>query len=69
MALPKLLDFPEVAEILGCSRPHVYDLAAAGEFGELVNVSAKPDGKKHRITEDGVKAFIERRSRAVAPAA
>lgn len=68
MALPKLLDFPEVAEILGCSRPHAYDLAAAGEFGELVNISAKPGATKTRITEDGVKAFIERRSRVVTAA-
>lgn len=68
MAIPKLLDFPEVAEILGCSRPHAYDLAAAGEFGELVNISAKKGASKTRITEDGVKAFIERRSRAVSAA-
>ncbi len=63
MPPPKLLDFPEVADILGCSRPHAYDLAAAGEFGELVNISARPGGKKHRVTEDGLAAFIERRSR------
>jgi predicted DNA-binding transcriptional regulator AlpA len=65
VALPKLLDFPEVAEILGCSRPHAYDLAAAGELGELVNVSLKTSSTKTRVTEDGVAAFIERRKRAV----
>lgn len=65
--MEKLLDFPDVAEVLGCSRPHVYDLAAAGEFGELVEISAKPGGTrtKTRIKESAVMAFIERRSRAV----
>lgn len=67
MALPKLLDFPEVAEILGCSRPHAYDLFAAGELGEGVNISAVPGKNKTRVTEEAVAAFIERRSRAVAP--
>lgn len=69
MALPKLLDFPEVAEILGCSRPHVYDLAAAGELGPLVEITAGTRRTKTRLTEDGVQAFIDRRSRTVAPAA
>ncbi len=69
MPPPKLLDFPEVAAILGCSRPHAYNLAAAGEFGELVNISATPGGRKHRVTEEGLAAFIERRSRTGDPAA
>jgi predicted DNA-binding transcriptional regulator AlpA len=65
--MEKLLDFPAVAALLDCSRPHVYDLAAAGEFGELVEISAKPGGErtKTRITEAAVQAFIERRKRAI----
>jgi hypothetical protein len=65
VALPKLLDMFEVAKVLGCSRTHAWDLTCAGEFGELVNISAKPGKTKTRVTEDGVAAFIERQSRTV----
>lgn len=66
MTLKKLLDMPQVAAVLGCSRVHAWDLAVKGELGPIVDI-AKAGSKqtKSRVTEDGVAAYIERRSRSV----
>lgn len=60
----RLLDFPQAAEALGCSRTHIYDLIAAGELTP-VNISAVRGGSKTRIDADDIDAFIERRKRPV----
>ena len=60
----KLVDFFKAAEMLDCSRPHVYDLVAAGELTP-VNISAVRGGSKTRISVDDIEAFIERRKRAI----
>jgi len=60
----RLLNFEDASKILGCSRPHVYDLVAAGELTP-VNISAVRGGSKTRIDADDLEAFIERRKRAI----
>lgn len=56
-APPRLLPIPNVAEVLGCSRGHVYTLIAAG----LLNtVDIAPPGKasKTRVPESSLNAYI-----------
>jgi excisionase family DNA binding protein len=58
------LTIPEVAEQLGIARTSVYDLIAAGELGEPLDVgSAKRP--RTRIGQSAVDAFIERRRRSL----
>lgn len=51
----RLLSPQQVADRLGCSRPHVYDLAA-----QLCrhNVSAKAGSNKTRFCEAGLTAYV-----------
>lgn len=52
-----LLTIPEAAKRLGVSRPHVYDLIAAGKLRRF-NVSAKPGATKTRVADTDVDAYI-----------
>lgn len=57
-----LYTFPEVAEWLGSSRQHVYDLVNSGEL-PYVNIATRRAGRtKKRIREDALEAFAERRT-------
>lgn len=57
-----LYTFPEVAEWLGSSRQHVYDLVNSGEL-PYVNVATRRAGRtKKRIREDALEAFMDRRT-------
>jgi excisionase family DNA binding protein len=53
-----LLTIPAVAERLSCSRPHVYDLLAAGELVRR-NISATGRSKA-RVTAASVEDYIRR---------
>lgn len=60
----RLLSVPAVAEILGCSRTHVYGLIAAGHL-RPVEIKATGTRPKTRVRADDLEAFIERQTREV----
>lgn len=59
-ALPELCSVTEAAEVLRCSRGHVYNLIAAGEFRTLDIGTAK--ASKTRLFVEDLAAYIERRT-------
>lgn len=61
---PRLLTVPQAAEVLGCSRTHIYGLIAAGHL-RPVEIAAKGVRSKTRIRQDDLDAFIEARTREV----
>jgi excisionase family DNA binding protein len=61
-----LLTPEEAGKRLGCSRPHVYDLVAAGKLRRF-NASAKPGATKLRVADTDVDAFIAAAEMPVAP--
>ncbi|SNR32713.1 helix-turn-helix transcriptional regulator [Blastococcus mobilis] len=54
----RLLTIPQAAARLGCSRPHVYDLIAAGKLRRY-NISAKPGSTKTRVSDEDIDAYIK----------
>jgi excisionase family DNA binding protein len=64
---PKLYSVTEVAELLSCSRGHVYSLIAAGQFSEVADISAGGSRAKTRISEPVLAAYIAARTRQVRP--
>lgn len=60
----RLLSVPETAEILGCSRTHIYGLIAAGHL-RPVEIKARGKRPKTRIRADDLDAFIDQRTRDV----
>lgn len=60
----RLLPVPAVAEVLGCSRTHVYGLIAAGHL-RPVEIKASGKRTKTRIRADDLEAFIQQRTRDV----
>lgn len=61
MTAPRLHTIPQVAELLGCSRWHVYDLIARGEL-DVVDIST---GRRacSRVPDDSLAAYITARRR------
>lgn len=59
-----LMTVPQVAAKVGCHRSHVYELIAAGEFPEVVDISLGKRAKT-RIPVSSVDAFIARRTRRI----
>lgn len=61
---PKLMSVAEAAALIGCSRGHIYNLAAAGELGQIVDI-ATPGARrtKSRLYPEAVAAYIGRASR------
>lgn len=57
----RCLRVPDAAEVLACSRDHVYDLIARGE---LRAVDIGHGRAKTRIRTDDLQAYIDRRTRA-----
>ncbi len=55
----KLLKITEVADLLSCSKRHVYRLVQQGEF-DVLNVG---DENGLRITENSLNAFIQERKK------
>lgn len=55
----QLIDFARAAELLGCSRTHVYDLAVKHNL-RLVDISAGKARTKSRLYLADVLALIER---------
>jgi excisionase family DNA binding protein len=53
-----LIDIPTAAKRIGCSRPHIYDLIAAGKLRRF-NISATAKGSKTRVADEDVTAFIQ----------
>lgn len=65
MTLPRNLTITEVAEVLSCSRPHVYALMS--EFPNRFTISVPGSSRtKTRVPLEDVTAFIER-SRMASP--
>lgn len=62
LPLPRLLSVTEAAEVLGCSRGHIYDLISAGKF-RAVEIKATGKRSKTRIYETDLAAFIEANTR------
>lgn len=58
----KLLSPAHAAELLDCSRPHVYGLIAAGRL-RAVEIKATGTRAKTRIREDDLQAFIDANTR------
>lgn len=52
-----LLTLQQAADRIGCSRPHVYDLIAAGKLRRF-NISAKPGATKTRVADEDVDQYI-----------
>ena len=62
----KLLTIPEAADLLSCSKTHVYDLNADGAL-EAVDI-ARPGAKrsKTRVTASALQGYVERNTRIAA---
>lgn len=60
--LPRLVAVTKAAEVLDCSRGHVYGLIAAGKL-RAVETKAKGAKSKTRIYESDLAAFIEANTR------
>lgn len=58
--LTRWLSVTDVAEVLGCSRGHVYDLIAAGRLTSI-DIGAATRAKT-RISETELQAFIQRQT-------
>lgn len=61
---PKLLSITHTAEVLDCSRGHVYGLIAAGKL-RAVELKAKGSRSKTRVRAEDLEAFIEANTRTV----
>ncbi|KRB73095.1 hypothetical protein ASE01_20175 [Nocardioides sp. Root190] len=59
----KLLSITEAADMLSCSRGHVYNLVAAGEF-RVVDIGIAGRSKT-RLPQEDVEAYVLRRLRTV----
>lgn len=60
----QLLSIAHAAELLDCSRGHVYGLIAAGKL-RAVETKATGQKSKTRVREDDLDAFIEAQTREV----
>ncbi len=60
--LPRLVAISKAAEVLDCSRGHVYGLIAAGKL-RAVETKAKGTRAKTRVYESDLAAFIEANTR------
>jgi excisionase family DNA binding protein len=58
----RLLSLTTAAEILDCSRTHMYGLIAAGQL-RAVEIAAQGSRTKTRIRSDDLDEFIERKTR------
>lgn len=61
-SLPQLLSVANAAEVLDCSRGHVYGLIAAGKL-RAVETKAKGTRPKTRVYESDLAEFIEANTR------
>jgi len=61
-SLHQLLSVTKAAEVLDCSRGHVYGLIAAGKL-RAVETKAKGAKSKTRVYESDLAAFIEANTR------
>lgn len=59
-APPRLLRIPQVADVLGCSRGHVYNLIAAGQL-DTVDIAPPGNASKTRVPESSVTAYVASR--------
>lgn len=60
----RLLSVPAAAQVLGCSRTHIYGLIAAGHL-RPVEIKATGTRTKTRIRQDDLDKFIEQQTRRV----
>lgn len=60
--VPKLLRPQEAAELLGCSKAHIYNLHADGDLDGVYVGRATKGGGELRILADSVTAFIKGRA-------
>ena len=60
--LPRLVAISKAAEVLDCSRSHIYGLIAAGKL-RAVETKAKGTRAKTRIYETDLAEFIEANTR------
>ena len=61
MAAPKLYSVTEAAELLSCSRDHVYDLISDGALAVVdIGRGCKP---KTRVPDTALAAYIKSRTR------
>lgn len=61
MTAPRLYKVAEVAELLSCSKDHVYDLIAAGRLAKCdIGTGRRP---LTRVSEKALTAYIERNTR------
>lgn len=59
----QLLDIPEAARRLACSRGHIYGLIATGEL-PVVDIARKGSTRsKTRVFEDDIEAYIAQHTR------
>jgi excisionase family DNA binding protein len=61
-SLPQLLSIAKAAEVLDCSRGHVYGLIAAGKL-RAVETKATGRKSKTRVYESDLAEFIEANTR------
>lgn len=61
-SLPRLVAIAKAAEVLDCSRGHVYGLIAAGKL-RAVETKAKGTRPKTRVYESDLAEFIEANTR------
>ena len=61
--MKKLLSPTHAAELLDCSRPHIYGLIAAGRL-RAVEIKATGTRSKTRIREEDLQAFIDANTRS-----
>ena len=66
--LPQLMSITAAAEVLDCSRGHVYGLIAAGKL-RAVETKAKGTRAKTRVYESDLAAFIAANTRSTAKSA
>jgi excisionase family DNA binding protein len=62
MTTTQLLSITRAAEVLDCSRGHIYGLIAAGKL-RAVELKAKGTRSKTRIRAEDLEAFIEANTR------
>lgn len=63
MTTDRLLTIPEVAEYMGSSRQHVYNLINAGEL-EFINIATRKNGKtKMRVAMSAINACSASRTK------
>ncbi len=61
--MSQLLSPARAAQVLDCSRPHIYGLIAAGRL-RAVEIKATGTRSKTRIREEDLQAFIDANTRS-----